>query len=31
MILEPKHKNFEDQYKLKSELKKYISGATGLF
>jgi hypothetical protein len=36
MILEPKHKNFKDQYKIKERvLKMFISGATfpyhGLF
>ncbi len=32
MILEPKHKNFKDEYKIKELVKKnLISGATCLF
>jgi hypothetical protein len=32
MILEPKHKNFKDEYKIKEQVKKIlISGATCLY
>ncbi len=32
MILEPKHKNFKDEYKIKERVKKkLISGATYLY
>ncbi len=32
MILEPKHKNFKDEYKIKERVKKkFISGATCLY